>query len=295
MAKKKPNRLGKGLDALLSTGVMPEAMSDGQSTTSTSNEGLKTLPVEFLQKGRYQPRSYMDEAALNELAASIKAQGIVQPIVVRKISDNRYEIIAGHRRWRAAQIAAIHEVPVVVRDIPDQAAMAMSLIENIQREDLSPIEEATALERLQIEFSLTHDEIAETIGRSRSAVTNILRLLKLSPSVRRHLEDGEIEMGHARALLALPTEDQERAASNIIQKQMTVRQAEAMVKNWGQVADKPKPTPEPSGDVKRLISELSDRLGSQVQLKTNAKGDKGQLIIEYHSLDELDGIIAKIK
>jgi len=283
-ARKK--RLGRGLDALLSD----------PATTSGSRDGkLIQVPIESLQRGQYQPRTRMNKEALEELAQSIKARGIVQPIVAREPAGGGYEIIAGERRWRAAQIAGLETVPVVLREIPDEAALAISLIENIQRENLNPIEEATGFKRLLEEFGLTHDRVAQGVGRSRSAVTNILRLLSLGSVARNLLEEGKLEMGHARALLTLDGNDQDTAAKAVVSRRLSVRQAEELVKQLrtrpGGRKKKKKSGPDP--DVQRLQDELSERLGTNVNIKH--KRGRGQLIIDYHSLEELDGLLSRIR
>jgi ParB family chromosome partitioning protein len=283
-AKKK--RLGRGLDALLSDPVAMSGSRDGK---------LVQLPIESLKKGQYQPRTRMDKAALEELAQSIKARGIVQPIVARELDDSGYEIIAGERRWRAAQIAGLDTVPVVLRTVPDEAALAISLIENIQRENLNPIEEATGLKRLLDEFGLTHEKVAEGVGRSRSAVSNILRLLSLGPATRELLEEGKLEMGHARALLGLDGNEQDAVAKKVAARRMSVRQTEELVKQL----QSRKTTRKKSGktkvdpDVLRLQEELSEQLGTNVSIRHN-KG-RGQVIIDYHSLEELDGLLSRIR
>jgi len=238
----------------------------------------------------------MGTDSLDELAASIRAQGVVQPIVVRPISENKYEIIAGERRWRAAQIAGLHEVPVVVRDVPDQTAMAMALIENIQREDLNPMEEATALQRLILEFELTHQEAAEAVGRSRVAVSNLLRLFDLSAAVKQMLQIGDLGMGHARALLGLQGDAQIEAARRVVGKGMSVRETEQLVRRAQSPAVKAKSSKsiENDPDVRRLQEDLSERLGATVRFQHSAKG-KGKLVIQYNSLDELEGILEHIK
>jgi ParB family chromosome partitioning protein len=291
MAAKK-SRLGRGLDALIGA---PEQASSRTQPTANRTGGVTEMPVEKLRRGRYQPRTRMDETALNELAASIRSQGVVQPILVREIAAGGYEIIAGERRWRAAQIAGLATVPVVFRQVPDDAAMAVALIENIQREDLNPVEEATGLKRLLEEFNLTHQEVAERIGRSRAAVSNLLRLLNLDTAVREQLENGRIEMGHARALLSLPREKQAQACDHVMHRRLSVRQAEQLVRRMlptNDSADKRR-VKQKSGDIHRLEEELSERLGASVSIDHGAK--RGRLIIEYHDLDELDGILAKIR
>jgi ParB family chromosome partitioning protein len=285
----KKKRLGKGLDALLSASTLdtPEA-----KTPKNSVNPINVLPIEKMQPGQYQPRTNMDQESLEELAESIRSQGIIQPILVRPIGANKYEIIAGERRWRAAQIAQLDEVPVLVRDIPDEATLAVALIENIQRENLNPVEEAVGLKRLGDEFGLTHEQMAKSVGRSRTAVTNLLRLLALSHGARQLLEHGKIEMGHARALLGLPTEKQDWAAAEVFSKQMSVRQTEALVKQYLNPPNKKK-SDKKSSDIARLEEDLAEVLGTKVTVQ-DSKG-KGKLIIEYQNLDVLDGIIAHIK
>ncbi len=254
------------------------------------------MPVDLIQRGRYQPRSDFEPESLQELADSIRAQGIVQPIVVRRLpGQQRYEIIAGERRWRAAQIAGLHEVPVLIRNVDDRTAMSVALIENIQRKDLNAIEEATALHRLVNEFGLTHEKVAEAVGRSRAAVSNLLRLLELAEPVRHMVEKRELEMGHARALLALPLEQQPAAARHLVARSMSVRQAEQYVK--GLLAPRSKAAGgarRVDPDVQRLEQELGERLGARVQLTQGSKG-AGTVTIHYHSLEELDGILAHIR
>lgn len=282
---KKPG-LGRGLDMLLSS-----ARSQSNDTEDTV---LKRLPVERVRPGQYQPRTRMDADALQELADSIKAQGLVQPIVVRKLNGGEYELIAGERRWRAAQLAGLHDIPAVVRDIPDQAAAAMSLIENIQREDLNALEEAGALRRLIDEFGLTHQQTAEAVGRSRAAVTNLLRLLELQPEVKALLDAGQFEMGHARALLALQGAKQVEIAKLVAQRQLSVRDTERLIKQVLENTNVEIPAFKPSPDVVRLEQRLADTLGAKVAIRYNRSG-KGKLVIEYNSLDELDGILEHIQ
>lgn len=296
MAVKKRG-LGRGLDALLDgakLGVNKETITEESSQLTTAeNDHVRELPVTKLQRGQYQPRRDMDPQALEELAKSIKAQGIMQPIIVRAITANKYEIIAGERRWRAAQQAGLEQVPVIVRDVPDEAAIAMALIENIQREDLNPIEEAVALQRLQQEFELTQQEVADAVGKSRPAVANLLRLLQLPEEIKTFLSHGDIEMGHARALLGLEQGQQLQLAQEIIAKGLTVRQTEALVKQLhAPKAEIEKPKSDP--DIARLEQRLAERLGANVQIKHNEKG-KGQLVIHYTNLDELQGVLAHIR
>ena len=287
MNVKKKKRLGRGLDALLSGGTA-EASQAPVVSTDTPN----SLPIEKLQPGEYQPRTNMDPDSLQDLASSIRSQGIIQPILVRPINGQKYEIIAGERRWRAAQIAELSEVPVLVRDIPDEATLAVALIENIQRENLNPVEEAVGLKRLMDEFELTHEEMAKSIGRSRTAVTNLLRLLGLSHGAKQLLEHGKIEMGHARAILGLAIERQDYVAAEVYSKRLSVRQTEALVRSYSEVKKKPE-KPAKSSDIQRLEETLSDKLGTRVQVQD--KNGKGRIIIDYKSLDTLDGIIDHIK
>lgn len=282
---KKPG-LGRGLDVLLS--------SARKSSPPEDEVVLQKLPVEQIQPGTYQPRSQMDAQALQELADSIKAQGLVQPVVVRRLSLGGYELIAGERRWRAAQLAGLKVIPAVIREIPDQAAAAMSLIENIQREDLNSLEEALALRRLIDEFGLTHQQTAEAVGRSRAAVTNLLRLLELSSEVKQLLEQRLLEMGHARALLSLSQEElQIKIAQKVVQRQLSVRETERLVKNLLEGVPPRKDTPV-SADVQRLERQLTEQLGARVEIRYNKRG-RGKMVIEYNTLDELDGILSQIK
>ncbi len=288
----KKTGLGRGLDALLGSRTQPSTDSEG--TTESSSE-LQNLGIDQLQPGQYQPRSIMDQAKLQELADSILAQGIVQPIVVRMLTANKYEIIAGERRWRAAKLAKLTEVPVLVKQVDDQQTIAMALIENIQREDLNPLEEALALQRLIEEFEITHAQAAEAVGRSRVAVSNLLRLLDLSGAVKNMLHDGMIEMGHARSLLALDEKQQVQAAQQIIAKKLSVRQAEALVKALKNPVTKSKEKPlGKSADIKHLEQKLTEKLCAQVEIQHSNKGN-GKLVIHYHGSDELDGILNRIK
>lgn len=291
MNSKKKKRLGRGLEALLGASDVSAGQSVNTSTSSASNYPT-SLPVEKMQRGEYQPRTNMDRDSLEELAASIKSQGIIQPILVRPISGDRYEIIAGERRWRAAQIAQLAEVPVLVRDIPDEATLAVALIENIQRENLNPVEEAVGLKRLMDEFELTHEEMAKSVGRSRTAVTNLIRLLGLSHGARQLLEHRKIEMGHARALLGLPVEKQDFAAAEVYAKKLSVRQTEALVRSYAQPKKAPTKRPK-SSDIQSLEENLAEKLGTRVSVED--RNGKGKLIIEYKSLDILDGILEHIK
>ena len=291
----KRQSLGKGLDALL--GVESEAdLETLESSDVQSNEGqLRELAVEFLQRGKYQPRRDINAEALEELASSIRTQGVMQPLVVRQVDAEKYEIIAGERRWRAAQQAGLDVVPVIVREVSDEAAIAMALIENIQREDLNAMEESLALLRLQNEFQLTQQQVADAVGKSRSAVTNLMRLASLEPEVQQLLERGDLELGHAKCLLALEGAMQINAARTVAGVNMTVRQTEALVKKL-QSADKTKPASEASNspDIKYLEDQISKKIGAPVQIQHSAKG-KGKLIFKYNSVDELDGILAHLK
>ncbi len=294
----KKRALGRGLDALLGAArVDPEqAINSGNGDGAVNSDGqLRKLPIEFLQPGKYQPRIDMHTESLEELAASIKAQGVVQPIVVRPVNGaNRYEIIAGERRWRASQIAGLHEIPAIVRDVPDEAAIAMALIENIQRENLNPLEESHALQRLIDEFGLTHQEAADAVGRSRAAVTNLLRLLGLQEEVQRMVAQRHLEMGHARALLALEGNKQLSAARQVVSRALSVRETEALVRKLqsGEPETPSKPRVDP--DVRRLQDDLAEKLGAKVEIQHGPKG-KGKLVIQYNNLDELDGILAHIR
>jgi len=280
----KPKGLGRGLDALLA----------GDMGSVGDADALRMLKVDQLQPGKYQPRSHMDQAALQTLADSIKSQGIMQPIITRKIAGDRYEIIAGERRWRASQLAGLKEVPVIVRDIPDESALAMALIENIQRENLNPLEESTGIKRLIDEFGMTHETAAQAVGRSRSAVTNLLRLQNLHVQVQEKLINGLLDMGHARALLSLNEAAQITAAEQIVQKGLSVRDAEKLVKTIGSQVSTPPKVKKPDQDVQRLQEEIAESLGADVKIETSAKG-AGTLKIRYSSLDQLDEIIAKLK
>lgn len=277
----KQKGLGRGLDALLAANNTPE----------TQRQDM--LAVGTLQPGKYQPRTRMDPGSLEELAASIKAQGLIQPISVRPVGNGRYEIIAGERRWRAAQIAGLGEVPVLIRDIPDDAALAMSLIENIQREDLNPLEEAAGIQRLIDEFQMTHQQAADAVGRSRSAASNLLRLLQLAKPAQDMLMAGDIEMGHARALLPLSKSEQGRVAALVVDKGFSVRETERMVARELNPPVKKGAEKKPDRDLLRLEEELSDRLGATVKISANRKGG-GSLTIRFGSLDQLDGLLAKL-
>ena len=282
----KKRGLGRGLDALL--GAEPKRQTEAEPVGV--NSVLDEVPVEWIRPGKYQPRKTMDDEPLQELAASIKAQGVMQPIVLRSVGENRYEIIAGERRWRATQLAGLDKIPAVIKEVNDEAAVAMSLIENIQREDLNPMEEALALQRLIEEFDLTHQQVADAVGKSRTAVTNFLRLTNLSPEVAQMLAHGDIEMGHARALLSLSFEQQGSVAREIAGKHLNVRQAEALVRKMLSAKTKPNSNNKSDADTRGLENRLAIRLGQKVDIQHTAKG-KGKLVISYNSLEELDGIL----
>lgn len=284
MTPPKLKGLGRGLDALLA-GNSGEAAQSGE---------LRTLDVGLLQPGKYQPRTRMDPGSLEELAESIKAQGLMQPIIVRGVGGDRYEIIAGERRWRAAQIAGLSEVQVLARDIPDDAALAMSLIENIQRENLNPLEEAAGVQRLIDEFGMTHEQAANAIGRSRSATTNLLRLLQLAEPVQEQLVAGDLDMGHARALLSLPKGDQIALANRVVAQGLTVRDTEKLVARGGLAEQGSRARVEPSRDLARLEEELSDLVGAPVSIAANPRG-AGKLTVKFTDLDQLDGLIARLR
>jgi ParB family chromosome partitioning protein len=310
----KKRGLGRGLDALLGPAGRPsrpegDAQGDAGPESAVSvaaapaavvqhdaDGALRSLPVDVIQRGRYQPRIDMHPESLQNLADSIREQGVVQPIVVRGIGDSRYEIIAGERRWRAAQLAGLHEIPAVIRDVEDRAAIAIALIENIQRENLNPLEEARALKRLISEFEMTHEQAAQAVGRSRVAVSNLLRLLDLEDAVKGMVERRELEMGHARALLALSGARQEEAARQVIARGLTVRATERLVQELQRtnVPHRPSSRASRDPDIQRLEARLSDRLGASVQIR-HGSGGKGRLEIRYNSLDELDGILEHIK
>jgi len=283
----KKRSLGRGLDALL--GPL-NVIGGGPAIEET----LRMLPIEQIMRSRYQPRLNIRQESLQELADSIRAQGLVQPIVVRVAVAGRYELIAGERRWRAAQLAGLPEVPALVREVSDQVAMAMALIENIQREDLNPLEEAQALKRLIEEFTMTHQQVAETIGRSRATVTNLLRLLELSEEVRQLVQDQRLEMGHARALLPLPPALQQELARQVARRGLSVRETEAWVKRLQSGPATPSANRAPDPDIRNLQEDLSARLGTRVLVRHGASG-KGRLVIHYNTLDELDGILNRVK
>jgi len=311
MAAKKRG-LGRGLDALLGSAARAAPQSSVESVTAAPPElkavppaenvaeaaavdgALRMLPVDIIERGRYQPRVDMHQESLQDLADSISAQGVVQPIVVRSIDAGRYEIIAGERRWRASQLAGLHEIPAVVREVEDRAAIAIALIENIQRENLNPLEEARALERLIREFEITHEQAAEAVGRSRAAVSNLLRLLDLEDAVKDMVQQGDLEMGHARALLALRGAQQLEAARQVVSRGLTVRATEGLVKS----IQRPQPAKpvavKKDANIKHLETSLSDKLGASVAVR-QGRGGKGKLEISYNSLDELDGILQHIQ
>jgi ParB family chromosome partitioning protein len=303
MANKRPS-LSRGLGALLGQPAATASPATAAVVTALrpADEELRKLPVDLLQRGKYQPRIDLRQETLQELADSIKAQGVVQPIVVRPLGEEsatgeqRYEIIAGERRWRAAQLAGLHEIPAVIRRVPDEAAIAMALIENIQREDLNPLEEARALQRLITEFELTHAAAAEAVGRSRAAVSNLLRLLDLGEEARGFVEHRELEMGHARALLGIENKRQQaEVAAQVAQQKLSVRETEALVKRLASQPASSTADAAPRNDpnIRKLEAELSEKLGAKVQVQ-HASSGKGKLVINYHTLDELDGILEHI-
>ncbi|ABM63201.1 ParB/RepB/Spo0J family partition protein [Halorhodospira halophila] len=293
----KKRGLGRGLDALL--GAEPGAVAAGHPVDGGE---LRDLPVDLLERGPHQPRRHFDDQALQELADSIRAQGVVQPLVVRPTDTGRFEIIAGERRWRAAQRAGIDTVPALVRDIPDEAAIAVGLIENLQREDLNPLEAAGALQRLIHEFGLSHQKTADAVGRSRTSVTNLLRLLELNEDVQRLISEGRLEAGHAKALAGLTGTAQSEAAARVARDHLTVRQTETLVRRYQQAADTSADDAKGAAgegkrldpDVERLRDTLADRLGAPVDIQHSRRQGKGRLVIRYSSLEELDGILGRI-
>ncbi|HRZ22677.1 MAG TPA: ParB/RepB/Spo0J family partition protein [Candidatus Contendobacter sp.] len=288
---KKRGGLGRGLDALLGAG----AAARSETPPTPAVETLRQLPVACIQRGRYQPRQDLREDTLRELAESIRAQGVVQPVVVRPLGEGRYELIAGERRWRAAQLAELPEVPAVIREVSDQAAIAMALIENIQREDLNPLEEAAALQRLIAEFNLTHQQAAEAVGRSRAAVSNLLRLLELAEDVQRLVRERKLDMGHARALLPLPPPLQREAARQVQVRGLSARETEDLARRLQQSVSDPAPATQPlDPNIRSLQDDLSERLGARVRVR-HATSGKGCVMIHYNSLDELDGILSRVR
>jgi ParB family chromosome partitioning protein len=295
-------KLGRGLDALLGASLSRSAAAQNATPTDAAGNNisapekdgdLRHIPIDLVQRGKYQPRTDMHEEALQELASSIRAQGVMQPIVVRPISATHYEIIAGERRWRASQLAGLDTIPAIIKPVSDESAIAMSLIENIQRENLNPIEEAVALKRLQDEFNLTQQQVADAVGKSRVTVANLLRLIGLNPDVRLMLEHGDLEMGHARALLSLPDQQQSEAARIVVGKGFSVRQTEALVRRLLAEAGKVTKPAVNDPDIRNLEEKLSEILGARVQIQHGAKG-AGKVTLKYNSLDELDGILSHI-
>ena len=285
----KKRGLGKGLDALLGAVTATDVAAIGDK------DEMRILPVDLLQRSPYQPRSDFNKESLAELADSIRAQGVIQPIIVRTTAKrDRFEIIAGERRWRAAQLAGLHEVPAIVRTLDDQTALCLSLIENIQREDLNPLEQARALSRLQEEFGLTHEAVAGAVGRSRSTVTNLLRLLELEPQVRKMVESRQLDMGHARALLALPRQQQLEAARHVVDRALSARTTENLVRRMLARKSGRRAAAKPDPDIRRLETQLSEKLGAAVSIR-HRRGGKGTLEIRYSSLEQLDGILSRIK
>ncbi|MCM0613862.1 ParB/RepB/Spo0J family partition protein [Marinobacter sediminum] len=291
MAAKKRGLGERGLGALLAG----SKVNLDQELKDHDGE-LREVPIDLIQRGRFQPRRDMDPAALQELADSIRQQGVMQPVVIRPIAEGRYELIAGERRWRATQLAELDSIPAIIRDVPDEAAIAMALIENIQRENLNPIEEAFALQRLQDEFGLTQAQVAEAVGKSRTTITNLLRLIGLTEDVRLMLEHGDLEMGHGRAMLTLPPEQQMQVAKQVVAKSLSVRQTEALVRRVQQETPESKSGKKtaPDPNITALQDDLAERLGARVSIAHGQRG-KGKLVIEYSSLDELDGILGHIK
>ncbi|MDH2019972.1 ParB/RepB/Spo0J family partition protein [Acinetobacter ursingii] len=286
--KKRGLAKGRGLDALLGSIQKEKLQIEAQAI---DHGQLKQIDVNLLKRGEYQPRRFIQEQDLKELASSIEKHGVMQPIVIRPIEDEKYpyEIIAGERRWRAAQLAGLKEIPAIVRDLNDQVAIALALIENIQRQDLNPIDQALALQRFHDEFGLSHQEIAETVCKARTTVSNLLRLLSLDDAIKNLMQEGQLDMGHARAILALKAKDQMAVAKIVIEKSLSVRQTEQLVREWNEPKqDKPQAVISP--DIEQLTQKLSERFGANVKIDHNKQG-KGKLVIHYHSLDELDGIL----
>ena len=290
MIIRKKGGLGRGLDALLGAATRSETAPEPPAV-----EILRQVPVEWIERGRYQPRQDLREDTLQELAESIRAQGVVQPVLVRPLGGDRYELIAGERRWRAAQLAGLREVPAVIRDLPDRAAIAVALIENIQREDLNPLEEAAALHRLIVEFELTHQQAAEAVGRSRAAVSNLLRLLDLTEDVQGLVRERKLDMGHARALLPLSPALQREAAHQVLLRGLSARETEQLARRLQQdVPAELPPAKSLDPDIRLLQDDLSQRLGARVRLRHGVSG-KGSVVIHYNTLDELDGILSRVK
>ena len=285
MTTRKKPVLGRNLSSMLSQTTL-------QQVKGGNRDELRNLPLDVITPGRYQPRSVFDEAKLNELADSIRSQGVVQPVVVRPVADDQYELIAGERRWRAAQLAGIEDIPAVIRDVPDEVSVAMALIENIQREDLNPLEEATALRRLIDDFQMTHQEAADAVGRSRAAVSNLLRLLELMQEVKDMVDLRLIEMGHARALLSLDDELQVQAARDVVHKRLSVRETENLVRRLQQ-SKKKKGHRRVDPDILRLQNRLGETLGARVRIQHQASG-KGKLVIAYNNADEFQGILDRL-
>ncbi len=285
----KKRGLGRAFDSLLSS-VKP--VTDEKPVTANTDSELQLISVNSIQPGRYQPRRIIPNESLQELSDSIREQGIIQPIVVRPINQDRYEIIAGERRWRAAQMADLTEIPALIRHVPDEAAIAMALIENIQRENLNPIEEAMALQRLLLEFAMTHQQVATAVGKSRSGITNLLRLLDLDPEVKTLVEEGKLSLGHAKVLLGVTGVSQIRTARTIIEKDLSVRDTEQFIKKL-QTVQKPHVIKSIDPDVQRLEQQLSDKLGAGVSIAYNKKG-RGKLMIKFFSLDQLEGILSHL-
>jgi len=293
MASRKRGLGQRGLNALLEG-----SRTNLEDTPDPAVDAeLRELPLDLIHRGRYPPRRDMDAAALQELAESLKPQGVMQPVVVRPLDNGEYELVAGERRWRATQMAGLERIPALIRQVPDEAAIALGLVENIQRENLNPIEEAGALYRLQEEFGLTQQQVADAVGKSRTSITNLLRLMSLTEEVRVMLEHGDLEMGHGRALLGLPTEQQAPLARQVVSRSLSVRQTEALVRKTlesGNAAKKPDETRREDPDIRHLQDRLADRLGARVAINHGKRG-KGKVVIEYNSLDELDGILEHIK
>ncbi|RLA43721.1 MAG: chromosome partitioning protein ParB [Gammaproteobacteria bacterium] len=286
----KKNPLGRNLSSMLSKSALQHAVENA-SSESSGRDSLRALPLDIISPGPYQPRSIFDADRLEELAESIRHQGVIQPVVVRAAGDNNYELIAGERRWRAAQIAGIEKIPAIVRDVPDEIAIAMALVENIQREDLNPIEEATALKRLVMEFQMTHQEAGDAVGRSRSAVSNLLRLLELSEDVRELVDARHLEMGHARALLTLEPSLQAKAAREVVSKGLSVRETEKLVRRMKNPPVRKPQTIDP--DIQHLQDKLAEKLCARVKL-SHSTGGKGKMVIAYNSTDELEGILEQM-